>query len=48
MPLIKMERYTLQQRIEIVQIYYKNGEKKSLSAMRLIFTLEWIALSNHN
>ena len=26
MPLIKMERYTLQQRIEIVEIHYKNGE----------------------
>ena len=25
MPLIKMERYTLQQRIEIVKIHYKNG-----------------------
>ena len=30
MPLIKMERYTLQQRIEIVKIHYKNGEIKSL------------------
>ena len=27
MPLIKMERYTLQQRIEIVKIHYKYGEK---------------------
>ena len=27
MPLIKMERYILQQRIEIVKIHYKNGEK---------------------
>ena len=26
MPLIKMERYTLQQRIEIVKIHYKNSE----------------------
>ena len=26
MPLIKVERYTLQQRIEIVKIHYKNGE----------------------
>ena len=26
MPLIKIERYTLQQRIEIVKIHYKNGE----------------------
>ena len=26
MPLIKRERYTLQQRIEIVKIHYKNGE----------------------
>ena len=26
MPLIKMERYTLQQRIKIVKIHYKNGE----------------------
>ena len=26
MPLIKMKRYTLQQRIEIVNIDYKNGE----------------------
>ena len=26
MPLIKMERYTLQQRTKIVKIHYKNGE----------------------
>ena len=26
MPLIKIERYTLQQRIEIVKIHYKNSE----------------------
>ena len=26
MPLIKMERYTLQQRIGIFKIHYKNGE----------------------
>ena len=26
MLLIKMERYTLQRRIEIVEIHYKNGE----------------------
>ena len=26
MPSIKMKRYTLQQRITIVKIYYKNGE----------------------
>ena len=26
MPLIKMERYTLQQRIEIVKVHYKKGE----------------------
>ena len=41
MPLIKMERYMLQQRIEIVQIRYK----KSLWAMRLIFTLEATLIS---
>ena len=26
MPLIKIERYMLQKRIEIVKIHYKNGE----------------------
>ena len=26
MPLIKMERYTLQQRIAVVKIHYKNGK----------------------
>ena len=26
MPLIEIERYTLQQRIKIVKIHYKNGE----------------------
>ena len=29
MPLIKMERYTLQQRTEIVKIHYKNSENFS-------------------
>ena len=29
MPLIKLERYTLKQRIEIVKIHYKNGENFS-------------------
>ena len=29
MPLIKIELYTLQQRIEIVKIHYKNGENLS-------------------
>ena len=29
MPLLKMEQYTFQQRIEIVKIHYKNGENFS-------------------
>ena len=40
-----MEGWTLQQRIEIVKIHYKNGEKKSLWAMRPIFTLEAALIS---
>ena len=33
MPLIKMEQYTLQQRIEIVKIHYKNFGNEALAAV---------------
>ena len=46
MPLIKIERYTLGQRIEIVEIHYKNGEKKLLWAMKLIFTMKATLISS--
>ena len=35
MPLIKMKRYTLQQRIEIVKIHYKYGENFTETVRKL-------------
>ena len=34
MPLLKMERYMLQQRIEITQIHYKNGENLAVTVRK--------------
>ena len=34
MPLLKMERYTFQQRIEIINIHYKNGENLTVTGRK--------------
>ena len=39
MSLIEMERYTLQQRIKIVKIYYKNGENFAEFHRKIIMSL---------
>ena len=46
MPLIKMERYTLQQRVEIVKIHYKNAWKCNWFSPKLLTEMLQKVLQN--